>query len=76
MAGKINGLCPFSVEGGTSNEALESLTSWWRLGTAMGTQTKELMKEMPQVLFPCLVREGSQSFGICVTQNALSQEHI
>ena len=38
----------------------------------MGAQRKGLMKDMPQVPLACLVREGSQSFSICVTQNALS----
>lgn len=72
MAGETDGLRPLSVEGRTSEEAHESLASRWRLDTAMGTQREGLMKEMPQVPLVRLVREGSQSFGICVTQNALS----
>lgn len=38
----------------------------------MGTQRKGLMKDMLQVPLARLVREGSQSFSIYVTQNELS----
>ena len=76
MAGKTNGLRPFSVEGGTSDEAHESLTSRRRLDTAMGAQRKGLMKDMPQVPLACLVREGSQFQYLCNSECTVIGAHL
>ena len=49
MAGKTNELLPLGLDGGTNEEAHESLASRQRLDTAMGRQRKGQMKEAPQV---------------------------